>query len=50
MLCLALAAAGRVSAQESVEYDGTDALGSIRVVFDQSGGVRCAGRLPAVRR
>ena len=39
MLCLALAAAGRVSAQETVEYDGTDALGSVRVVFDQSGGV-----------
>jgi len=28
-----------VAAQESVEYYGTDALGSIRVVFDQSGGV-----------
>ena len=39
VLCLALAAAGRVSAQETVEYDGTDALGSIRVVFDQGGGV-----------
>src|SRR4029079_5143695 len=27
------------SAQEAVEYYGTDALGAIRVVLDQSGGV-----------
>ena len=34
-----LAAAAPVSAQETVEYYGTDALGSVRAVFDQTGGV-----------
>jgi RHS repeat-associated protein len=37
-LCL-LVAAAPVSAQETVEYYGTDPLGSVRVVFDQSGSV-----------